>query len=256
MQPQGLVAKAHLSDFTFLENGTATAIIHFTDPDRKPATHLVVPADPKAPPADPSTIRAAALASEHAQAGPVNPPYPVNPTNPGSPEAPGTGAPGVPVFVGTPENPNPHGNPGMVSSATPATPGYVGELGNPGLVGTPGHSGFVGNPGYVGNPINPIKPVNFPVSTKEPAKLQDGASAKTTVTSSDPGIVATVDDAGLLLTVAPSKPIEHPLAKGVTITCVVMLAHDSGVGAGPFTIKSVPLKLVPGGDFGASVALN
>ena len=82
-----------------------------------------------------------------------------------------------------------------------------------------------------------------------------GATIATTVTSSDPGVTATVDATGLIVTVAPASPLPDPLPQGVVISASVTITDTDGTVLGPFSCDDSkdPLNVTAGGPAGATI---
>ena len=101
--------------------------------------------------------------------------------------------------------------------------------------------------------------ISFVDSVGEPTSPMAGATVGTNVTSSDPGIVPSLDSTGLIVTLAPASPIPNPLPTGVVVTCVVTITNPAGTTpatVGPFTVATQPVDLVAGGPAGASIVLS
>lgn len=82
-----------------------------------------------------------------------------------------------------------------------------------------------------------------------------GATVSTTVTSSDPGVTASVDSTGLIVTAAPASPLPNPLPTGVVISASVTITNADGTVLGPFTCddSADPLNVTAGGPAGAHI---
>jgi hypothetical protein len=85
-----------------------------------------------------------------------------------------------------------------------------------------------------------------------------GATVATNATSSDPGIVPSLDSTGLIVTLTPLNPAPTPLPTGVTVTAVTTVTNPDGTVQGPFTAVTVPIDLVADPDAlaGASISLS
>lgn len=82
-----------------------------------------------------------------------------------------------------------------------------------------------------------------------------GATIATTVTSSDPGVTASVDATGLIVTAAPASPLPSPLPQGVVITASVTVTNTDATVLGPFSCddSADPLNVTAGGPAGATI---
>jgi hypothetical protein len=82
-----------------------------------------------------------------------------------------------------------------------------------------------------------------------------GATIATTVTSSDPGVTASVDATGLIVSVAPASPLPSPLPLGVVISASVTITNTDGTVLGPFPCDDSkdPLNVTAGGPAGATI---
>ena len=98
--------------------------------------------------------------------------------------------------------------------------------------------------------------ISFVDSVGEPTVPVAGATVATNVTSSDPGIVPSLDTTGLIVTLTPASPIPVPLPVGVVVTCVVTITNPDASVLGPFTVATQPVDLVAGGPAGASIVLS
>lgn len=98
--------------------------------------------------------------------------------------------------------------------------------------------------------------ISFVDSVGEPTVPAAGATVSTSAVSSDPGITASVDATGLVLTLAPTQPLPVPLPTGVTVTATITITNTDGSVVGPFTATTVPIDLEAGGPAGASITLS
>lgn len=97
--------------------------------------------------------------------------------------------------------------------------------------------------------------ISFLDSVGVPTAPAAGATVATTATSSDPGVTASVDATGLIVTAAPASPLPSPLPQGVVISCSVSITNTDGSVLGPFTCddSADPLNVTAGGPAGASI---
>ena len=97
--------------------------------------------------------------------------------------------------------------------------------------------------------------ISFVDAAGVPTAPATGATIATTVTSSDPGVTASVDATGLIVTAAPASPLPSPLPQGVVISCSVTITNTDGSVLGPFTCddSADPLNVTAGGPAGATI---
>jgi len=97
--------------------------------------------------------------------------------------------------------------------------------------------------------------ISFVDAAGAPTAPATGATVATTVTSSDPGVTASVDATGLIVTAAPASPLPSPLPQGVVITASVTITNTDGSVLGPFSCSDSadPLNVTAGGPAGASI---
>jgi len=100
--------------------------------------------------------------------------------------------------------------------------------------------------------------ISFTDKSGAPTGPPVGATVGTNVTSSDPGIVPSVDTTGLIVTLTPLNPAPSPLPTGVTVTATITVTDTAGVTQGPFTAVTQPIDLVadPEALGGASISLS
>jgi hypothetical protein len=98
--------------------------------------------------------------------------------------------------------------------------------------------------------------ISFVDSLGEPTVPETGANVSTSVTTSDPGAVASIDSTGLIITISLASPAPNPLPVGVTVTAVTTVSNPDGTTAGPFTAVSPAFDFQAGGPAGTQIVLS
>ena len=97
--------------------------------------------------------------------------------------------------------------------------------------------------------------IYFVDSVGEPTVPQTGATVGTNPTSSDPGVVVSVDSTGLILTISPASPLPNPLPVGVVISATIVITNPDSTTI-TLSAASAPVDVVAGGPAGASISLQ